>query len=115
MTLKELKQANGDLILEPVPWDETDGLANGAVLFYASLTNGTKPPDDRKVLWAGQVMTAGKHAGGDLLFVRLTGHGNAVLDSTDEQAAAAGRTALFRTRPFSRNDPRNLEPWGRWG
>lgn len=115
MTFGELKKKNPDIILDPVPWDQISDMANGAVMFYVSLRNGNKPIEERQVLWAGHIMTCGMRYGGELMFTRITSHGNSTLDSvTRDIIEKDRRCALFFTRPIPEHDQRNLEPWNRW-
>lgn len=114
MTLKELKTRHCDVILDEIQWDDLPQLANGAAVFYASLANGTRPKEDRRVLYAGQVLTSGMTGPDELIIMRTTSHGNPRLDAVTKQAAGSGRVALFRTRPIPSWDRRNLQSWTDW-
>lgn len=116
MTLKELKRANPDVILDAVTGEEIRRNANGAAMFYASLTGGTKPAEDRLILCAGQILTAGMQhdvSGDYLLFIRLTAHGNAKLDQVALKDLGS-RAMLYHTAPISDSDARNLSPCSQW-
>lgn len=118
MTLNQLKNANPDIILDEAPWEEIVKNADGAAYFYVSLPNGNKPKDQRKILWAGHVLTVGldKDVSGDrILLIRLTSQGNVRLDACAKKAISPGGNAvLFRTRPLAADDPRSRKPWNQW-
>lgn len=118
MTLAELRTENPDIILDEAPWNEIMENANGAAYFYVSLQNGNRPKEQRKVLWAGHVLTAGlcRDVSGDqIILVRLTSNGNARIDTCYEKNAGPdGNAVFYRTRPFCGNDPRNRKPWKLW-
>lgn len=115
MTLKELKQNHGDVIHGEMSWEELSRNANGAALFYASLSGGNRPKDERRILWAGYVLTAGITAGDEILILRMTSHGNAKLDAVPKSALEpGGRAVLFKSSPVPEYDRRNLESWDHW-
>ena len=114
MTLAELKQKNSDIISGVPSWDDLKMLANGAALFYVSMPNGYRPKDERRVLWAGHVLTGGM-SGNELYVIRTTSHGNPRIDTvTKDDLGPAGRAALFLTDPIPEYDSRNMEPWNHW-
>lgn len=116
MILEELKRNNSDIILDEISWDEACQLANGAALFYVSFWASNKPREEKKVRWAGQVMTVGMTKEEELIFMRLTTSGHAVFSSmTRKEFEKSNSGILFHTRPFSSDDRRNLKPWNRWG
>ncbi len=116
MTLKEFRTKNCDVVLDPVGPEDLDRLACGAALLYVSLSGGNRPKDDRTVLWAGHVLTAGMYDGDrQILLVRLTQYGNVKLDTVEISALEpGGRAALFTTAPFTKHDPRVSLPWKEW-
>lgn len=115
MTLEELKRKHGDVVLGEPSWDDLKALANGAALFYVSLSRGRKPKDERNILWAGHVLTCGMTADGGLTFLRMTAHGNPKMGIVYRQNIAPdGSAALFRTDPIPEYDRRNLETWNHW-
>ena len=107
MTLAELKERNPDVVLDEVSWEELDGMASGAVLFYASLAGGSRPKEERQVLWAGYVLTQGLSYGNALTVVRMTNTGGAKVTTIGRtEDIERQRAALFRTRPLPSGDPR---------
>ena len=117
MTLNELRSAQSDVILDEITdFNNLKIMANGAALFYVSLSGGNKPKDGRTVLWAGHVLTAGMTDRCEELFIlRTTASGNPKIDAVPRGALGPnGRVALFRTKPIGALDVRNAEPWTRW-
>lgn len=114
MTLRELKTKYPDIILDELSWDDLIPLANGAALFYVSLSGGNKPQDDRKVLWAGHILTMGMTAGNNTLVIaRPTEYGNIRADAVPKTRLDRS-VAFYQTRPIAAHDRRNMEPWTRW-
>lgn len=118
MTLKELKNLHGDLIGAEPSQSDIELAANGKALFYVSVRAGKSSKDRRQVLWAGPVLTVGLRGGPSgtyLYLLRLTTAGNARIDSVKlSDLAPEGNAALFYTKPYPANDPRNCEPWSHW-
>lgn len=116
MTLQEFKARHADVVLDELEWDDLDALASGAALFYVLLSNKDCRKEDKAILYAGHAMTIGMcNDGRELLFVRTTAKGNVRLDSvTRHELQNEGRTALFRTMPIPKDDPRSRKPWNQW-
>lgn len=91
---------------------DTDG--QRAALFYVSLSNANKPKEEKKVLWAGQVLTVGISRNGDLFLLHLTANNNVTFSSETRESVEKGRCALFHTRAFPSDDSRNLKAWNKW-
>lgn len=114
MTLAELKKENPDIILDPVTWEDITGMSTGAALFYASLSNGSKPFMERKIRTASYAMTAGMLSGNDEVYItRLTSQGNVKID-TVKKSELGTRVGLFHTTPLHACDHRNLESYEHW-
>lgn len=114
MTLAQFKGKHGDMIKQLQPaWDSLERLANGESLFYVDLSRAAKPIEQRKVLWAGHVMTAGMDEDRQyLLILRLTTGGNAVIDKImRSDLAPDGHAMLFYAEPIPAWDPRNRKTW----
>lgn len=116
MTAKEFLKTHHDAFGKELSWDDLLPKANGAALFYLSLTNGKAPKEDRKVLWAGYVLAAGIHVHDEYLAVlRRTDAGNAKVDHIDKASLSPeGRVLIFEAEPMHASDPRNMEPWSHW-
>lgn len=115
MTLDEFKKNNGDVMLSEPSWDELKTMANGAALFYVSLSTGRKPKNQRAIKWAGHALTAGMTADGGLELLRLTAEGNPKLCVVyPANTAPDGSAALYLTAPIPEWDRRNLESWNHW-
>ena len=117
MTLDELRSAQSDVILDEITdFNDLKIMANGAALFYVSLSGGNKPKGDRTVLWAGHALTAGMTDKCEELFViRATAHGNTKINAVPRDALGPnGRAALFHAKPIGALDVRNAEPWTHW-
>lgn len=114
MTLAQFNEKHGDMIsLHQPAWDSLERMANGESLFYIGLSRSAKPIEQRKVLWAGHVMTVGMDEGRQyLLVLRLTAGGNAVIDKImRSDLAPDGRAMLFYAEPIPAWDPRNRKTW----